>query len=324
MKYLITGGAGFIGSNYLHYVVNKYKDDYFICIDKLTYAGNYENIKSLEKMNNFKFIRGDITKKKQVNDLFKKEKIDYCINFAAESHVDNSIKNPCIFEKTNIKGTLVLLNACNKYGIKKFHQISTDEVYGDLPLDLPDLKFSEESMLRPSSPYSASKASADLLVMAYYRTYGLPVSISRCSNNYGPYQFYEKLIPLVISKALNNEKIPIYGDGKNIRDWIHVMDHCVGIDLIVRKGEVGEIYNIGGNSEISNIELVKLILKIMNKPFSLIEYVSDRPGHDLRYSVDFSKIQNKLGWSLKYNLKNGIIDTIDWYLNNKDWFKKDK
>ena len=324
MKYLITGGAGFIGSNYLHYVVNKYKDDYFICIDKLTYAGNYENIKSLEKMNNFKFIRGDITKKKQVNDLFKKEKIDYCINFAAESHVDNSIKNPCIFEKTNIKGTLVLLNACNKYGIKKFHQISTDEVYGDLPLDLPDLKFSEESMLRPSSPYSASKASADLLVMAYYRTYGLPVSISRCSNNYGPYQFYEKLIPLVISKALNNEKIPIYGDGKNIRDWIHVMDHCVGIDLIVRKGEVGEIYNIGGNSEISNIELVKLILKIMNKPFSLIEYVSDRPGHDLRYSVDFSKLQNKLGWSLKYNLKNGIIDTIDWYLNNKDWFKKDK
>lgn len=319
MKFLITGGAGFIGSNYLHYVVNKYADDKFVCIDALTYAGNYNNIKELENKENFKFVHGDITDRNLIYKLFEDEKFDIVINFAAESHVDNSIKNPEIFLKTNILGTSVLLDACRKYGIKRYHQVSTDEVYGDLPLDRPDLKFTEDTPIHTSSPYSSSKASADLLVMAYHRTYGLPVTISRCSNNYGPYQFPEKLIPLVISKALNNEKIPVYGTGQNVRDWIHVIDHNIGVDLIVRKGRDGEIYNLGGHSERSNLDVVKTILKQMGKDESLIEFVSDRKGHDLRYAIDSTKSEKELGWKLTRNFEEGLKDTVDWYLNNQDW-----
>ena len=261
MKFLITGGAGFIGSNYLHYVVDKYPNDQFVCLDVLTYAGNYNNIKHLESKENYKFVKGNICDEKFVNDLFEKEKFDVVINFAAESHVDNSIKNPGVFLNTNIIGTSVLLDACREYGIKRYHQVSTDEVYGDLPLDRPDLLFTEETPIHTSSPYSASKASADLLVQAYIRTYNLPATISRCSNNYGPYQFPEKLIPVVISKALNNEKIPVYGNGLNVRDWIHVIDHNIGVDKIVREGKVGEVYNLGGHSERTNLEVVKTILK---------------------------------------------------------------
>ncbi len=319
MKFLITGGAGFIGSNYLHYVVNKYADDKFVCIDALTYAGNYNNIKELENKENFKFVHGDITDRNLIYKLFEDEKFDIVINFAAESHVDNSIKNPEIFLKTNILGTSVLLDACRKYGIKRYHQVSTDEVYGDLPLDRPDLLFTEETPIHTSSPYSSSKASADLLVMAYHRTYGLPVTISRCSNNYGPYQFPEKLIPLVISKALNNEKIPVYGTGKNVRDWIHVIDHNIGVDLIVREGRDGEVYNLGGHSERSNLDVVKTILKQMGKDESLIEFVSDRKGHDLRYAIDSTKSEKELGWKLTRNFEDGLKETVDWYLNNQDW-----
>ena len=319
MKFLITGGAGFIGSNYLHYVVNKYADDKFVCIDALTYAGNYNNIKELENKENFKFVHGDITDRNLIYKLFEDEKFDIVINFAAESHVDNSIKNPEIFLKTNILGTSVLLDACRKYGIKRYHQVSTDEVYGDLPLDRPDLKFTEDTPIHTSSPYSSSKASADLLVMAYHRTYGLPVTISRCSNNYGPYQFPEKLIPLVISKALNNEKIPVYGTGKNVRDWIHVIDHNIGVDLIVREGRDGEVYNLGGHSERSNLDVVKTILKQMGKDESLIEFVSDRKGHDLRYAIDSTKSEKELGWKLTRNFEDGLKETVDWYLNNQDW-----
>ena len=319
MKFLITGGAGFIGSNYLHYVVNKYDDDKFVCIDALTYAGNYNNIKELENKENFKFVHGDITDRNLIYKLFEDEKFDIVINFAAESHVDNSIKNPEIFLKTNILGTSVLLDACRKYGIKRYHQVSTDEVYGDLPLDRPDLKFTEDTPIHTSSPYSSSKASADLLVMAYHRTYGLPVTISRCSNNYGPYQFPEKLIPLVISKALNNEKIPVYGTGKNVRDWIHVIDHNIGVDLIVREGRDGEVYNLGGHSERSNLDVVKTILKQMGKDESLIEFVSDRKGHDLRYAIDSTKSEKELGWKLTRNFEDGLKETVDWYLNNQDW-----
>lgn len=319
MKYLITGGAGFIGSNYLHYVVNKYKDDYFVCLDALTYAGNYNNIKSLKEKENYKFIKGNITDSDFIDELFKKEKFDVVINFAAESHVDNSIKNPHIFLNTNIIGVQVLLDSSRKYNVKRFHQVSTDEVYGDLPLDRKDLLFKEETPLHASSPYSASKASADLLVMAYYRTFNVPVTISRCSNNYGPYQFPEKLIPVVISKALKNEKIPVYGKGNNVRDWIHVHDHNIGVDMIVRHGKVGEIYNLGGHSERTNLDVVKTILKQMNKSEDLISFVEDRPGHDMRYAIDSSKIEKELGWSLSYNFEDGIKETIGWYLNNTNW-----
>lgn len=319
MKYLITGGAGFIGSNYCHYVVDKYPNDEFVCIDALTYAGNYNNIKSLENKNNFKFVCGDITDRKLINKLFEQEKFDVVINFAAESHVDNSIKNPEIFLKTNIIGTSVLMDACREYGIKRYHQVSTDEVYGDLPLDRPDLLFTETTPLHTSSPYSSSKASADLLVMAYYRTYGLPVTISRCSNNYGPYQFPEKLIPVIFSKVIKNEKVPVYGTGENVRDWIHVHDHNVGVDLIVRNGRVGEVYNLGGHSERNNLTVVKTILKQLGKSEDLIEFVEDRKGHDLRYAIDSSKVEKELGWVRTYNFENGIKETIDWYLNNQDW-----
>lgn len=319
MKFLVTGGAGFIGSNFMHYEVDKYKDDTFICLDALTYAGNYNNIKDLETKDNFKFVKGDITDRKFIFDLFEKENFDIVINFAAESHVDNSIKNPEVFLTTNILGTSVLMDACRKYGIKRYHQISTDEVYGDLPLDRPDLLFTESTPLHTSSPYSSSKASADLLVMAYHRTYGLPVTISRCSNNYGPYQFPEKLIPVVISKALKDEKIPVYGTGSNVRDWIHVIDHNIGVDLIVRNGKDGEVYNLGGHSERTNLEVVKTILKQLGKSEDLIEYVEDRKGHDLRYAIDSSKVERQLGWNLTYNFEDGIKETTDWYLDNQAW-----
>ena len=319
MKFLITGGAGFIGSNYLHYVVDKYPKDKFVCIDVLTYAGNYNNIIELENKKNYKFVKGDITDAGLIDYLFKTEKFDVVINFAAESHVDNSIKNPGIFLKKNIIGTQVLMDACRKYGIKRYHQVSTDEVYGDLPLDRPDLLFKEDTPLKTSSPYSSSKASADLLVMAYHRTYGLPVTISRCSNNYGPYQFPEKLIPLMISKAQKNEKLPVYGTGENVRDWIHVHDHNVGVDLIVRKGKTGEIYNLGGHSERNNITIVKTILKELNKPEELITFVEDRKGHDLRYAIDSTKIEKELGWKRTYTFEKGIKETIKWYKNNQEW-----
>ena len=325
MKFLITGGAGFIGSNYLHYVVNKYPKDTFVCLDALTYAGNYNNIKSLEKKKNYKFVKMDIRDKEDIIDLFKKEKFDYVINFAAESHVDNSIKNPNIFAETNILGTMNLLNAVKimndegKHPIKRYHQVSTDEVYGDLPLDRTDLLFTEETPIHTSSPYSSSKASADLFVLAYSRTFKLPVTISRCSNNYGPYQFPEKLIPVVISKALNDEKVPVYGKGENVRDWIHVHDHNVGVDLIVRNGKDGQVYNLGGHSEKKNIDVVKTILKHLNKPESLIEFVTDRLGHDLRYAIDSKKVEKELGWKREYNFDEGIKETVDWYVNNQEW-----
>lgn len=321
MKYIITGGAGFIGSNYLHYVVNKYKEDFFICLDALTYAGNYNNIKDLEGKENYKFVKGNITDRSFVYKLFEEERPDYIINFAAESHVDNSIKDPEIFLRTNIIGTEVLMDACFKYGIKRYHQVSTDEVYGDLPLDKPELKFTENTPIHTSSPYSTSKASADLLVMAYHRTYGLPVTISRCSNNYGPYQFPEKLIPKVISNALQNKKIPVYGTGKNVRDWIHVHDHNVGVDLIVRNGKDGEVYNLGGHSERDNLTIVKTILKEMGKSEDLIEFVEDRKGHDLRYAIDSNKVEKELGWKREYSFEEGIKETINWYLNNEEWIK---
>ena len=323
MKFLITGGAGFIGSNYLHYVVNKYPKDKFVCLDALTYAGNYNNIKDLEKKKNYKFVKGDLRDKEFIDELFNKECFDIVINFAAESHVDNSIKNPNLFAETNIIGTMNLLNACIKmesiHPIKRYHQVSTDEVYGDLPLDRPDLLFKENTPIHTSSPYSSSKAGADLMVMAYHRTFKLPVTISRCSNNYGPYQFPEKLIPVVISKALKNEPIPVYGKGENVRDWIHVHDHNVGVDLIVRKGKDGEVYNLGGRSERNNITIVKTILKQMGKSEDLITFVADRPGHDLRYAIDSSKVEKELGWERTFSFEDGMRDTIDWYLNNQEW-----
>lgn len=321
MKFLVTGGAGFIGSNYLHYVVNKYPKDYFVCLDALTYAGNYNNIKSLEEKSNYKFVKGDIRENEFIDKLFNDEKFDIVINFAAESHVDNSIKNPNLFADTNILGTMTLLNASKKYNVKRYHQVSTDEVYGDLPLDRPDLKFTEETPIHTSSPYSASKAGADLQVLAYARTFGIPVTISRCSNNYGPYQFPEKLIPVVISKALKDEPIPVYGKGENVRDWIHVHDHNVGVDLIVRNGRVGEIYNLGGHSEKSNLDVVKTILKHLGKPESLITFVTDRPGHDLRYAIDSSKVEKELGWNRTYNFDDGIKETVNWYVNNEEWIE---
>lgn len=321
MKFLVTGGAGFIGSNFLHYMTNKYPEDYFVCLDALTYAGNYENIKELENKNNYKFVKGDIKDIELVDKLFATEKFDYVVHFAAESHVDNSIKNPNLFAETNIIGTMVLLNAAKKYGVKRYHQVSTDEVYGDLPLDRPDLLFTENTPIHTSSPYSASKAGADLQVLAYARTFGLPVTISRCSNNYGAYQFPEKLIPVVISKALNNEPIPVYGKGENVRDWIHVHDHNVGVDMIVRHGRDGEIYNLGGHAERTNLEVVKTILKQLGKPESLITFVTDRPGHDRRYAIDSTKVEKELSWDRTYTFEEGIKETIDWYVNNQKWIE---
>jgi dTDP-glucose 4,6-dehydratase len=319
MNIIVTGGAGFIGGNFMHYMVNKYQDDKIICIDCLTYAGNMETLEPIKDKANYKFYKSDITDRKAIFEIFEKEKPDYCINFAAESHVDRSVENPEIFLRTNILGTQVLMDACRKYGIKRYHQVSTDEVYGDLPLDRPDLQFDETYPVKTSSPYSASKASADLLVMAYHRTFKLPCTISRCSNNYGPYHFPEKLIPLMISRALNNEKLPVYGEGKNVRDWLYVEDHCRAIDMIVRNGKDGEIYNVGGHEEKANIDIVKIILKKLDKPESLIEFVKDRPGHDLRYAIDSKKVEKELGWKRTYTFEKGMKDTIDWYLNNQEW-----
>ena len=319
MKFLVTGGAGFIGSNFMHYMTETYPEDYFVCLDALTYAGNYENLKPIENRKNFKFVKGDIRDIDLVDKLFEQEKFDIVINFAAESHVDNSIKNPNLFADTNVIGTMVLLNASKKYGVQRFHQVSTDEVYGDLPLDRPDLLFTEDTPIHTSSPYSASKAGADLQVLAYARTFKLPVTISRCSNNYGPYQFPEKLITVVISKALKDENIPVYGKGENVRDWIHVHDHNVGVDLIVRKGVPGQVYNLGGHSERTNLEVVKTILKQIGKSENLITFVSDRPGHDLRYAIDSSKVEKELGWNRTYTFEEGMKETIDWYVNNQEW-----
>ena len=312
-KMLITGGAGFIGSNFIHYILSKYNDYQVINLDKLTYAANLENLKDIEDNKNYKFIHGDIADKEFIFKLFEDKKFDIVINFVAESHVDNSILNPQIFTITNILGTQVLLDACRKYNIKRFHQISTDEVYGELPLDDKNILFTEKTPLNPSSPYSASKASADMLVKSYYRTYSLPITISRCSNNYGPYQHLEKLIPLMISKAINNDNLPVYGNGLNVRDWLHVYDHCTAIDLIIHEGKIGEIYNIGGNNEKSNIDVVKIILKELGKSEKLIKYVNDRPGHDLRYAIDSTKIKTTLNWNPVYSFEKGILDTIKWY-----------
>ncbi len=295
-KMLITGGAGFIGSNFIHYILSKYNDYQVINLDKLTYAANLDNLKDIEDNKNYRFIHGDIADQEFIFKLFENEKFDIVINFAAESHVDNSILNPQIFTITNILGTQVLLDACRKYNIKRFHQVSTDEVYGELPLDDNSILFTEKTPLNPSSPYSASKASADMLVKSYYRTYSLPITISRCSNNYGPYQHLEKLIPLMISKAINNDNLPVYGNGLNVRDWLHVYDHCTAIDLIIHEGKIGEIYNIGGNNEKSNIDVVKIILKELGKSEKLIKYVNDRPGHDLRYALDSTKKKTTLNW----------------------------
>ena len=312
-KMLITGGAGFIGSNFIHYILSKYNDYQVINLDKLTYAANLDNLKDIEDNKNYKFIHGDIADKEFIFKLFEDKKFDIVINFAAESHVDNSILNPQIFTITNILGTQVLLDACRKYNIKRFHQVSTDEVYGELPLDDKSILFTEKTPLNPSSPYSASKASADMLVKSYYRTYSLPITISRCSNNYGPYQHLEKLIPLMISKAINNDNLPVYGNGLNVRDWLHVYDHCTAIDLIIHEGKIGEIYNIGGNNEKSNIDVVKIILKELGKSEKLIKYVNDRPGHDLRYAIDSTKIKTTLNWNPVYSFEKGILDTIKWY-----------
>lgn len=321
MKILVTGGAGFIGGNFVHYMVNKYPEDEIVNLDLLTYAGNLETLKPVEDKKNYRFIKGDIADRDFIMELFQKEKFDVVINFAAESHVDRSISDPGIFVQTNVLGTVVLLDACRAFQVKRFHQVSTDEVYGDLPLDRPDLFFTEETPLHTSSPYSSSKASADLFVMAYHRTYGLPVTISRCSNNYGPYQFPEKLIPLMISRALAEEQLPVYGKGDNVRDWLHVLDHCIAIDLIVRKGREGEVYNIGGHNERTNLEVVKTILKALGKSEDLIHYVTDRPGHDRRYAIDPTKMEQELGWKPIYTFDTGIPETIDWYLNHEEWWQ---
>lgn len=322
MKLIITGGAGFIGSNFIYYQLKHHSENEFICLDKLTYAGNLSSLKGVMQQPNFKFMRGDIADRDFVYSLFETEKPDVVINFAAESHVDRSILEPELFLKTNVSGTGVLIDACRKYGIKRYHQVSTDEVYGDLPLDRPDLFFTETTPLHTSSPYSASKASADLLVLAYHRTYGLPVTISRCSNNYGPYHFPEKLIPLMIINALHDKALPVYGDGANVRDWLYVEDHCSAIDLIIRNGREGEVYNVGGHNEKSNLDVVKIILKSLGKSEDLITFVKDRPGHDRRYAIDPTKIHNELGWLPQTKFEDGITKTIEWYLANKDWWQE--
>ena len=322
MKILVTGGAGFIGSNFVYYELDNYPNDEVICLDKLTYAGNLETLEIAMKNPKFKFVKGDIADRVFVDELFASEQPDVVVNFAAESHVDRSIENPEIFLQTNVIGTSVLMDACRKYGNIRYHQVSTDEVYGDLPLDRPDLFFIETTPLHTSSPYSASKASADLLVQAYYRTYKLPVTISRCSNNYGPYHFPEKLIPLMIANALNDKKLPVYGKGENVRDWLYVEDHCSAIDLIIRKGKIGEVYNIGGHNERTNLEVVKTIIKELGKSEDLIEFVTDRPGHDRRYAIDPTKIHDELGWLPATKFDDGIKKTIDWYLTHKSWWEK--
>lgn len=321
MNIIVTGGAGFIGSNFIFHMVKKYPEYRIICVDKLTYAGNLSTLESVMDNLNFRFVKVDICDRDAINQLFEEEKPDVVVNFAAESHVDRSIENPGIFLETNIMGTAVLMDACRKYGIKRYHQVSTDEVYGDLPLDRPDLFFTETTPLHTSSPYSSSKAGADLLVLAYFRTYGLPVTISRCSNNYGPYHFPEKLIPLMIANVLNDKPLPVYGDGKNVRDWLYVEDHCKAIDLIIHKGREGEVYNVGGHNEMANIDIVKLICKELDKSEDLITYVTDRKGHDMRYAINPNKIHTELGWLPETKFADGIKKTIQWYLNNRKWWE---
>ncbi len=321
MNIIVTGGAGFIGGNFCHYMTGKYPEDTIICIDKLTYAGNMETLAPIMDKPNFKFYKADITDRDIIYRIFEDEKPDIVVNFAAESHVDRSITDPEIFLRTNIIGTSVMLDACRKYGIQRYHQVSTDEVYGDLPLDRPDLFFTETTPIHTSSPYSASKASADLLVQAYTRTYKLPCTISRCSNNYGPYQFPEKLIPLIIANAENDKKIPVYGTGENVRDWLYVVDHCIAIDLIIRKGTPGEIYNIGGHNEKTNLEVVKTVITELGKSEDLITYVTDRAGHDRRYAIDPTKIHNELGWLPTTTFDEGIKKTIKWYMENREWWE---
>lgn len=321
MTIIVTGGAGFIGSNFIYYMLKQYPSYKIICVDCLTYAGNLSTLSSAMKNSNFQFCKIDIRMREAIFKLFQEERPDMVVNFAAESHVDRSIENPEVFLQTNILGTQVLLDACRKYGIQRYHQVSTDEVYGDLPLDRPDLFFTENTPIQTSSPYSASKASADLLVLAYYRTYSVPVTISRCSNNYGPYHFPEKLIPLMIANVLNDKPLPVYGKGENIRDWLYVEDHCRAIDLIIHKGKVGEIYNVGGHNEMRNIDIVKLICKILDKPESLITYVTDRKGHDMRYAIDPTKIHNDLGWLPETKFIDGLRKTIEWYLDNREWWE---
>lgn len=321
MKILVTGGAGFIGGNFVHYMLKKYSDYRIICLDSLTYAGNLETLASVMSNPNFKFIKADIADREVIFKIFEDENPNIVINFAAESHVDRSIENPGLFLHTNVIGTGVLLDASRKYEVERYHQVSTDEVYGDLPLDRIDLFFTEETPIHTSSPYSASKASADLLVQAYYRTFKLPVTISRCSNNYGPYHFPEKLIPLMIANALNDKPLPVYGKGENVRDWLYVEDHCSAIDMIIHNGKIGEVYNIGGHNERTNLEVVKTILRELHKPESLINFVTDRPGHDMRYAIDPTKIKNELDWEPTTSFDEGIKKTIKWYLDNKSWWE---
>ncbi len=321
MNIIVTGGAGFIGSNFIFHMLKKHPDYKIICLDSLTYAGNLSTLEPVMENANFRFVKASITDRNAVYKLFEEEHPDMIVNFAAESHVDRSIENPQVFLDTNIIGTSVLMDACRKYGIMRYHQVSTDEVYGDLPIDRPDLFFTEQTPIHTSSPYSSSKAGADLLVLAYHRTYGLPVSISRCSNNYGPYHFPEKLIPLCIANALEDRPLPVYGTGENVRDWLYVEDHCKAIDLIIHKGRVGEVYNVGGHNEKANIDIVKIILKELGKPESLITFVGDRKGHDMRYAIDPTKIHSELGWLPETKFEDGIKKTIKWYLKNKEWWE---
>ena len=321
MRIIVTGGAGFIGSNFIFHMLDRHPDYRIICLDKLTYAGNLSTLKSVMDNPNFRFVKLDICDRDGVYKLFEEEHPEIVVNFAAESHVDRSIENPQIFLETNIIGTSVLMDACRKYGITRYHQVSTDEVYGDLPLDIPDLFFTETTPIHTSSPYSSSKAGADLLVLAYHRTYGLPVTISRCSNNYGPYHFPEKLIPLMIINALHDKSLPVYGEGLNVRDWLYVEDHCRAIDLIIHKGRVGEVYNVGGHNEMKNIDIVTMICDALGKPHSLITHVEDRKGHDMRYAIDPTKIHEELGWLPETKFQDGIQKTIRWYLDNEDWWQ---
>lgn len=322
MTIIVTGGAGFIGANFVFYMLENHPEDRIVCLDKLTYAGNLSTLAPVMENPNLRFVKADICDREAVYSLFEEEHPDVVVNFAAESHVDRSIENPGVFLETNIMGTAVMMDACRTFGVQRFHQVSTDEVYGDLPLDRPDLFFTEQTPIHTSSPYSSSKASADLLAMAYYRTYGLPVTISRCSNNYGPYQFPEKLIPLMIANALADKPLPVYGEGLNVRDWLYVEDHCKAIDLILQRGRVGEVYNIGGHNEMKNIDIVKLICKALHKPESLITHVTDRKGHDMRYAIDPAKIHAELGWLAETMFADGIEKTIQWYLDNRAWWEE--
>ena len=319
MTILVTGGAGFIGSNFIYLLLEERPDWRVVCVDALTYAANIHTLKEAFTHPNFVFVKEDIRNREGIDTVFAAEHPDVVVNFAAESHVDRSIENPAVFLETNIIGTAVLLDACRKYGIRRFHQVGTDEVYGDLPLDRPDLFFHEDTPIHTSSPYSTSKASADLLVQAYHRTYGLPVTISRCSNNYGPYQFPEKLIPLMINNASQDKPLPVYGKGLNVRDWLYVKDHCYGILAVLEKGKVGEVYNLGGHNEKANIEIVKIILRELGKPESLITFVADRKGHDQRYAIDPSKAMKELGWAPTTLFAEGIRLTIRWYQEHMDW-----